>query len=405
MKKELNKTYRVLQGFGNGEFLNIYLDNSATTKPRRSVIEDMVNMMEVGYGNPSSLHRMGFDAEKKIEHSRKIIASYLNVNQDEIIFTSGGTESNNIAIQGVVNKYKRSGNHIITSKIEHSSVTNIFKHFEENGYNVTYLDVDSDGLIDLKQLEESITKDTLLVSVMYVNNETGVIEPIKEIKEIIKKKNKQTKLHVDGVQAFGKIDINIKGAGIDLFSFSGHKIHGPKGVGGLFMKRDMNLNPITFGGGQEKNLRSGTENTPGIVGLGRAVEELARNFKDENAKLQFLKMYLYNKIVENIEDIKTNSFLDERGTSHILNMSFRGIKSEILLHYLEGDNIYVSTGSACSSKGKAKSPVLKALKLTNDEIEGAIRFSFSYENTIEELDFVVEKVKKAVEEIRKITKR
>lgn len=385
--------------------MKIYLDNSATTKPRGSVIEDMVNMMEVEYGNPSSLHRMGFDAEKKIEHSRKIIADYLNVNQDEILFTSGGTESNNIAIQGIVNKYKRNGNHIITSSIEHSSVTNVFKYLEADGCNVTYVDVDSNGLLDLKQLEESITSETIVVSVMYVNNETGVIEPIKEIKEIIKKKNRNTKLHVDGVQAFGKISVDIKGSGIDLFSFSGHKIHGPKGIGGLFIKKGLSINPITFGGGQEKSLRSGTENTPGIVGLGRAIDEISKNFKEESTKIQSLKLYFYNKIVENIDNIRLNSFIDEKSTPHILNISFRGIKSEILLHYLESDNIYVSTGSACSSKGKGKNPVLKALKLTDDEIEGAIRFSFSYENTIEELDFVVEKVKNAVEEIRKITKR
>ncbi len=385
--------------------MNIYLDNSATTKPRRSVIDAMINMMEEEYGNPSSLHRMGFDAEKRVEASRKTIADFLNVSQDEIVFTSGGTESNNIAVQGVVNKYKRNGNHIITSSIEHPSVMNIFKHYEENGYDVTYLDVDSDGRIDLKQLEESISDRTILVSIMYVNNETGVVEPIKEIKETIKKVNQETKLHVDGVQAFGKIDIDIKGLGIDVFSFSSHKIHGPKGIGGLFIKKGLNLNPIIFGGGQEKNLRSGTENTPAIVGLGKAVDEIANTFKEENARIKAVKLYFYNKIVDNIKDIKTNSLLDERSSPHILNISFLGIKGEVLLHYLESDNIYVSTGSACSSKGKSKSSVLKALNLTDNEIEGAIRFSFSYENTIEEMDIVVGKVKLAVEEIRKITKR
>ena len=385
--------------------MNIYLDNSATTKPRRSVIDAMINMMEEEYGNPSSLHRMGFDAEKRVEASRKTIADFLNVSQDEIVFTSGGTESNNIAVQGVVNKYKRNGNHIITSSIEHPSVMNIFKHYEENGYDVTYLDVDSDGRIDLKQLEESISDRTILVSIMYVNNETGVVEPIKEIKETIKKVNQETKLHVDGVQAFGKIDIDIKGLGIDVFSFSSHKSHGPKGIGGLFIKKGLNLNPIIFGGGQEKNLRSGTENTPAIVGLGKAVDEIANTFKEENARIKAVKLYFYNKIVDNIKDIKTNSLLDERSSPHILNISFLGIKGEVLLHYLESDNIYVSTGSACSSKGKSKSSVLKALNLTDNEIEGAIRFSFSYENTIEEMDIVVGKVKLAVEEIRKITKR
>ena len=385
--------------------MRIYLDNSATTKPRDSVIEDMMIMLRTDYGNPSSLHRMGLEAEKKVENARGIVANYLSVNREEIMFTSGGTEANNVAIQGAINKYSRRGKHIITSKIEHSSVLNIFKHYEDKGYEITYLDIDKDGIIDLEQLEQSITNQTILISIMYVNNETGVIQPIEKVKEIIKAKNKDTKFHVDGVQAFGKIDIDIRKLGADSFSLSAHKIHGPKGVGALFVKKGLNLNPIIFGGGQEKNIRSGTENTPGIVGLGTAVKEMANNFKEEHKKISELRLYFYEKIVDNIEDIKTNSFIDEKSAPHILNISFRGIKGEILLHYLESDNIYVSTGSACSSKGKGKNSVLQALKLSNEEIDGAIRFSFSYENTKEELDFVVEKLKKTVEEIRKITKR
>lgn len=385
--------------------MRIYLDNSATTKPRESVIEDMLTMLKTDYGNPSSLHRMGLEAEKKIESSRAIIANCLNVNKDEIMFTSGGTEANNIAIQGIINKQSRRGKHIITTKIEHSSVLNIFNHYEEQGYDVTYLDIDENGLVDLKQLEQSITDQTILVSVMYVNNEIGVIQDIQAIKEIIRLKNKETKFHVDGVQAFGKINMDIKKLGADSFSFSGHKIHGPKGVGALFVKKGLNLDPIIFGGGQEKNIRSGTENTPGIIGLGTAVKEMSKNFKEEHKKISELRLYFYEKIVDNIKDIKINSFIDEKSAPHILNISFRGIKGEILLHYLESDNIYVSTGSACSSKEKGKSSVLQALKLNNEEIDGTIRFSFSYENTKEELDFVVEKLKKAVEEIRKITKR
>ncbi len=385
--------------------MRIYLDNSATTKPRERVIEEMMTMLKTDYGNPSSLHRMGLEAEKRVENSRSIISNYLNVSKDEIMFTSGGTESNNIAIQGTVNKYSRRGKHIITSKIEHSSVLNIFKHYEDNGYSVTYLDIDEYGLIDLNQLEEAITEETILVAIMYVNNETGVMQPIERVKEIIRLKNKETKFHVDGVQAFGKINIDIKKLGADSFSFSGHKIHGPKGVGALFVKKGLNLSPIIFGGGQEKNIRSGTENTPGIVGLGASVDEMDKNFKEEHKKINQLRLYFYEQIVDNIEDIKLNGFIDDRSAPHILNISFRGIKGEILLHYLESDNIYVSTGSACSSKGKGKSSVLKALKLSNEEIDGAIRFSFSYENTEEELDFVIEKLKKSVEEIRKITKR
>lgn len=385
--------------------MKIYLDNSATTRPREKVVSEMVNMLTYDYGNPSSLHRMGLDVEKKIDKSRETIANYLKVSKDEIIFTSGGTESNNIAIQGIINKNSRMGKHLITSKIEHSSVTNVFKFFEEKGYNVTYLDVNENGLVDLEQLKEAITDETILVSIMYVNNEIGIVQPIKKIREIINSINENTKLHVDGVQAVGKIDMSIKDLGIDSLSFSGHKIHGPKGIGGLFIKKNLNFNSVIFGGGQEKNLRSGTENTPGIIGLGVSVEELAKYFDEEYRKLQENKLYFYDEISQHIKDIKLNSFLDERSSPHILNISFRGIKGEILLHYLESDNIYVSTGSACSSKGKGKSSVLKSINLTNEEIDSAIRFSFSYENTKEELDFVVEKTKKAVEEIRKITKR
>ncbi len=385
--------------------MKVYLDNSATTKPRERVVSEMMEMFINDYGNPSSLHRMGFDVEKKIENTRKVIANYLKVKGKEIIFTSGGTESNNIAIQGILNGYKRHGKHIITSKTEHSSVINIFKHFEEIGYSVTYLDVDSDGIVNLEQLTESINKETILISIMYVNNETGVIQPIERINKIMKSMNRHTKLHVDAVQAFGKINIDIKKLGADSLSFSGHKIHGPKGIGGLYMKDNLNINPIIFGGGQEDNRRSGTENTPGIVGLGVAVDEMDKNFEVEHKRIQENKLYFYDKIVDNIEDIKLNSFIDERSSNHILNISFRDVKGEVLLHYLESDNIYVSTGSACSSKAKGKSSVLEALKLSHKEIDGTIRFSFSYENTKEELDFVVEKLRQAVEEIRKITQR
>ena len=385
--------------------MKIYLDNSATTKPRQKVVDEMMTMLTEDYGNPSSLHRMGLDVEKKIETSRKIIADYLKANKEEIMFTSGGTESNNIAIQGLVNKYARGKKHLITSKIEHSSVVNVFKYFEEQGYKVTYIDVDSNGLIDLEQLKESISDETSLISIMYVNNETGTVQDIGKIKQIINSTNKDVKLHVDGVQAFGKINMDIKSLGVDTFSFSGHKIHGPKGVGGLFVRKGLKLDPIIFGGGQEKNIRSGTENTPGIIGLGVAVDELAKNFKEEHEQIQELKLYFYQAVSDNIEDIKLNSFMDDRSAGHILNISFRDTRGEVLLHYLESDNIYVSTGSACSSNGKGKSSVLKAIKLTDIEIDGAVRFSFSYENTKDQLDTVVEKLKKAVEEIRKIIKR
>ncbi|EOC99931.1 cysteine desulfurase family protein [Caldisalinibacter kiritimatiensis] len=383
----------------------VYLDNSATTRPRDEVIDVMNNMLKIDYGNPSSLHRMGLEAEKKVESSRQIIADFLRVRKDEIFFTSGGTESNNIAIQGLINKNSRAGKHIITTEIEHSSVLNIFKAYEQRGYDITYLNVDEYGFIDIEQLENSIREDTIVVSIMLVNNEIGTIQNLKQIKKIISKKNNNVKLHIDGVQAFGKIKVDIKDLGIDTFSFSGHKIHGPKGVGGLYVRKDVNLDPIVFGGNQERGIRSGTENVPGIVGLGKAVEILRDNFTQEKEKILSLKKYFASSIQEKIDNIKMNSLLDNRSAPHILNISFIGVKGEVLLHYLERFNIFVSTGSACSSHKKGKSHVLKAINLKDQLIDGTVRFSFAYSNTKEELDFALDKLIESVNEIRKITMR
>lgn len=385
--------------------MQVYLDNSATTRPRDEVIQEMIYMLKEAYGNPSSLHRMGLDVEKRIQKAREIIADFLGVRKDEIFFTSGGTESNNIAIQGIVNKLSRKGNHIIATNIEHSSVLNIFKHYEEKGFKVTYLEVDKGGFVDLKQLKNCITEDTILVSVMMVNNEIGTIQPIDEIRRIVKGKNRDIKLHIDGIQAFGKIPVDVKKIDADSFSFSGHKIHGPKGIGGIYVKKDLNIEPIIFGGNQERGLRSGTENVPGIVGLGKAVEILKERFKEEKKKIMELKHYFTDRIKKEIEHIKINSFLDDRCAPHILNISFIGVKGEVLLHYLENKGIYVSTGSACSSHKKGKSHVLKAIGLNDSQIDGTVRFSFAFSNTKEELDYVLEHLKKSVEEIRKITMR
>jgi len=385
--------------------MEVYLDNGATTRPRDEVIEEMNYMLKVAYGNPSSLHRMGLVAEKKIVEAREIIADFLAVRKDEIFFTSGGTESNNIAIQGLVNKYSKQGKHIITTKIEHSSVINIFKYYETKGFNVTYLNVDSYGLIDLQEMEDSITKETILVSIMMVNNEIGTIQPIDKIRRIITSKNSCTKLHIDGIQAFGKINLDISRMGVDSFTFSGHKLHGPKGIGAIFIKKDLGLEPILFGGNQERGLRSGTENVPGIVGFGKAVEIIKENFFEEKERILQLKNYFLSKIKEEISDIKINSLLDERCAPHILNISFMGVRGEVLLHYLEEKGIYVSTGSACASHNKGKSGVLRSIGLKDKEIEGTVRFSFAFSNTREEIDYVVDKLKRAIEDIRKIIKR
>ncbi len=387
--------------------MEVYLDNCATTRPRKEVVEEINYMLYEVYGNPSSLHRKGFEAEKKVENARNIISTFLGVRDNEIYFTSSGTESNNMAIQGIVEKLSKRGNHIITTKIEHPSVLNIVKCYETNGYDVTYLDVDEWGYVDLNQLEESVSNRTILVAVMLVNNEVGIIQPINKIREIISKKNKITKLHVDGVQALGKISLDLKSIQCDTFSFSGHKIHGPKGIGGLYVKKGLILTPIVFGGNQEFGLRSGTENTPGIVGFGKAVELISNNYRQESKNILELKNYFISRLKNEINDIKVNSHLHNESVPHILNVSFLNIKGEVLLHYLEEHGIYVSTGSACSSnnKSKGKSKTLEAIGLSDNEIEGAIRFSFSFSNTKEQIDYTIDKLKISVNEIRKITMR
>ena len=383
----------------------IYLDNCSTTRPREEVVKATVEGMMDDFGNPSSLHRLGMKSEKKIKEARDNIAKFLEVNSKEIYFTSGGTESNNIAIQSMVNKLHKRGNHIITTKIEHPSVLNIMRNYEEQGFQITYLDVDNYGYISLEQLKNSIKSDTILVSVMHVNNEIGAIEPISEIKRIINEKNPKVLFHVDGVQGFGKINISLKSAGIDSYSFSGHKIYGPKGIGGLFIDKKHILSPIVFGGNQEMGLRSGTENLPGIIGFGEATKIMSYNFKKESDHVASLKKYFAYKIKEEIEDIKFNTSLDEKSSPYILNVSFNHVRGEVLLHYLEEREIYVSTSSACSSKGTEKSHVLKSIGLRDKEIEGAIRFCFSYENTMEDMDYTVQILKQSVSEIRQIVMR
>lgn len=383
----------------------IYLDNCSTTKPREEVIKIISESMNEDFGNPSSLHRLGMKAEKKIKEAREYIAKYLNVSSGEIYFTSGGTESNNIAIQSVVNKQQKRGKHIITTKIEHPSVLNIMKYYEQQGFEVSYLNVDRNGYISLEELKTSIKDTTILVSIIHVNNEIGTIQPISEIGKIISEVNPNVLFHVDGVQGFGKVDISLKSSGIDSYSFSGHKIHGPKGIGGLYIDKKNTLSPIVFGGNQEKGLRSGTENLTGIIGFGEAVRIMTDKIKDESDHVYKLKRYFMDRIKETIEDIKFNSLLDERFSPYILNISFNHVRGEVLLHYLEDKDIYVSTSSACSSKGTEKSHVLKSICLKNEEIEGAIRFCFSYENTMEDMEYTIQILKQSIAEIRQITMR
>lgn len=384
--------------------MDIYLDNSATTKVREEVLNSIIYAYKNLYGNPSSLHTLGIQAEKEIYNVRKIISSFINSKPEEIFFTGGGTESNNLAILGNL-KIVKKGDNIITTKIEHPSVYNVYKFIENKGVNVNYLDVNNEGYIDVMQLENFIDDKTKLVSIIMVNNEIGTLQNIKKIAKLIKSKNNRTKIHVDGVQAFGKIKIDVKELGIDTLSFSSHKLHGPKGIGGFYLNSKTKIEPIFYGGNQEKGIRSGTENTSGIIGFGKAVELISKEFDNENKKLYNLKNELAKQIKENIEDVKINSSLGSDGAPHILSVSFNNIKGEVLVHYLEKYGIYVSTGSACSSKRKKTNRILSAIKLNDKYIEGTIRFSFGYYNNVEEVDYVVEKLKESVQDIRKIIMR
>ena len=382
--------------------MEIYLDNSATTKPYKEVVDKMVEALTTDYANPSSLHRKGIDVEKNIKLIRQEIARTLGAKDKEIYFTSGGTESNNSVIRGVANLYKKRKNHIISTEIEHPSVLNTLKDLEEDGFEVTYLKVDKYGKIDIEEFKQSIKPTTILVTIMHVNNEIGTIQPIEEIGKYLKSLKDKVYFHVDAVQSYGKINFKPSKYNIDFMSVSGHKLHGPKGIGFMYIKENNRLKPILTGGGQEIGIRSGTENVPGIYGLGEAVKILNKDLNSTINKIQELKDLLKEEIVNNIDNIKINS--PEDGVCHILNISFEDVKGEVLLHYLEQKGIYVSTGSACSSKKKG-SHVLNAIGLNPKEIDGAIRFSLSDLNTKEEMIETVKILKESVGDLRMIIRR
>ncbi|WZL74534.1 cysteine desulfurase family protein [Clostridiaceae bacterium 35-E11] len=385
--------------------MEVYLDNSATTKPSEEVVDIMMQSLTQYYGNPSSLHRKGVEVEKQVKNARRQVAKALGANEQAIIFTSGGTESNNLAIIGAVESQKRKGNVIITTKIEHPSVLNVFKSFENKGCQVIYLNVDRFGAIDVEQCKYHLSKDTILVSIMHVNNEVGTIQPVDQIGKLIKSCDTNALFHVDAIQSFGKIQFTPKKIGADFVSISGHKIHGPKGIGALYIKKNLHIKPLVYGGNQETGIRSGTENVPGILGLGVAAEDVYRNITHHINAIRCLKNRFIQRIKSEIDHIKINGLEEEGSAPHIANISFLGIRGEVLLHTLEQEGIYVSTGSACSSNKNSKSHVLKAMGMKDDEIEGAIRFSFSYNNTIEEIDYTVEQLKKHVVALRKIMMR
>ena len=375
----------------------IYLDNSATTKPSKECIEAMNDALSMNFGNPSSLYRIGLDAEKIVKHAREIIAKSIGADPGEIYFTSCGTESDNTAIYGAWNARKKQGKRIITTAVEHPAVLRCFEKLANEGADVKYIPVLPDGNLDMEAFRSLLSDDTVFVSVMHVNNETGAVFPIEEIAKELKK-YPDVIFHSDCVQSYGKLPIDVKSLGVDMISISGHKVHAAKGIGAIYLRSGLHIQPYVFGGGQESAFRSGTENVPGIAGFGAAVENMHMVKPD-------VKEYLKKRLLEEIEDIQINS--PENGAPSVLNVSFIGCRGEVLLHMLEQDGIYVSTGSACSSHKKG-SHVLTAQGLKPEAIEGAVRFSFSFDNTAEEIDTVVEKLKQYVgmqRRLRKAAKR
>ena len=372
--------------------MQAYLDNSATTVCEPGVVEKVVQMMSVVFGNPSAMHNKGVEAENYVKEAKEIIAKTLKVQEKEIIFTSGGTESNNLAIMGCGAANHRMGKHLITTKIEHPSVGNVMKHMEDEGFEVTYLPVDENGIVKLDKLREALRPDTMLVSVMYVNNEVGAVQPIEEIGQIVKANNRSTLFHVDAIQGYGKYRIYPKKMGIDLLSVSGHKIHGPKGIGFLYCDSKVKIKPILFGGGQQRDLRSGTENVPGIVGLAEAAKEIYTDFEEKMERLYDVKAYFVEKLAE-LENVKINGLTGKNSAPHVVSVSFPGVRSEVLLHSLEEREIYASAGSACASNKPAVSETLKAMNVPKEHLDSTLRFSFSVHTTKEEIDYCIEVLK------------
>ena len=379
----------------------IYFDNAATTRAADEVAERVRYMLLENFGNPSAQSMMGVRAENELNDARKIMAKSINALPEEIYFTSGGTEDDNWAIFGTAEGYKRSGKHIITTSIEHPAVSEPMERLRQKGWDITVLDVDKNGYIDLDALRDSIRDDTVLVSTILINNEVGTIQDAAAVGKLIKEKNPNTLFHVDAVQAFGKYPIDVRKMGIDMLSMSGHKIHGPKGVGFFYMKKGLKVRPIIYGGGQERGQRSATENTPGIAGLAKAVELAMENMDASHEKVMEVKRTLAEGILRDIPKTHINGPSIEDASPYVLNVSFNGLRSEVLLHSLEESEIYVSAGSACSSKKKGGSHVLRSLGLSEERIEGAIRFSFCRYNTVDEAAACLEILKEKTAFLRK----
>ena len=384
--------------------MDVYFDNSASTRVSEKAIEIMLKTMREDYANTSAKHIKGVDAEKYVKDAADIIAKTLKVKKSEIIFTSGGTESNNLAIIGTAMARKRYGNHIIISGIEHPAVYRPAEFLMEQGFEVTILPVNAEGEVDLEVLKSSLRDDTVLVSVMYVNNEIGAIEPVDEISRIIKAKNKDILFHVDAIQAYTKFKITPKTQGIDMLSASGHKFHGPKGVGFLYIDSSVKINPIIFGGGHQRGMRSGTLNTTGIAGMGVAAKEAYDDFEKKIKNIVDLKYYLMDNL-EKIEGAVLNTKRGENFAPQIISVSFEDIRAEVLLHALEDRGIYVSSGSACSSNHPGISGTLKAIGLREDLLDSTIRISLSEINNREEADYFLKNLVELLPLLRKFVRK
>lgn len=383
--------------------MEAYFDNSATTRCYESVRDIVVKTMTEDYGNPSAMHLKGVEAERYIREAAQTIARILKVNEKEILFTSGGTESNNLALVGTALANKRSGMHIITSAVEHAAVAQPCARLEELGFEVTVLPVDEQGVVKLSALEEALRPDTILVSVMYVNNEVGAVMPVEEMGRMIHEKSPRALFHVDAIQAFGKFRIFPKKMGIDLMSVSAHKIHGPKGVGFLYINEKAKVQPQILGGGQQNGMRSGTDNVPGIAGLGMAAKEIYTEFDKKVEHLYQLKERMAAGLSQ-IEDVIINGMPLREGAPQILSVSVMGVRSEVLLHTLEDRNIYVSAGSACSSHKRKASSTLTAMGMKALQMESTIRISFSEENTEEEVDYCLEVLREVLPMLRRYSR-
>ena len=378
----------------------IYLDNAATTPPFDEVVDVVTEAMRKNFGNPSSLHHLGVQAEEVLEQSRSTLAEALQVEPEEVFFTSGGTEANNMVLKGAARALRKKGRHIISTAVEHKSVINTLHALDEEGFEIDFLPVSREGIVDLQVLEDAVREDTILVSIMHVNNETGAIQPVDRVEEILRRRGSKALLHVDAVQSFAKVPLHPHLSGIDLLTLSAHKIHGPKGVGAIFRRKGVRVAPLLAGGRQEKGLRGGTENLPGIAGFEKAVQRNFEQIFEKQHQMNHLRNMLLSGLTEAFKDVVINTPDDRSAAPHILNASFPGLKGEVLMRKLETAGIYASTGSACTSGSGAPSHVLKAMGRTQQEVQGTLRFSLSAMNGEEDVHQVMEHLVPVVKRLR-----